>query len=148
MADAIDRLAVRAFDVDRGPRIFRLLDAIEEDARPEIELVVARHSQVERHDIGELDRVSALIETGEQGGGDHVAVEQVEGVRIGGLLGLGDGVEPGKPTAHLAALEGVDVADADDGELEVFGEGRGRRSGARRNAEQGGYRKPRNDGFH
>ena len=122
-AEPLDRRAVGIGDVDRGPGVFRRLHLFVEILRPEIEFVVARHGKVERHDIGQVDGVLALVKARQKRGRQHVAIEDIKRVRIGRPLGARHRVQPGKAAAAILFLEVIGVADPEDGDLDGFGGG-------------------------
>ena len=81
------RLAVGIAQIGGEQRKFRLAHALQENIGSEIIFMVAGREGIGRHQIGQHDRVLALVEAGEQGGRDHVAGMAIDDMAALGALG-------------------------------------------------------------
>ena len=118
------RRAVGIGDVDRRPRIVRCGHLFQKVINPEVKFVVARNRDIERHQIGQVDGVLALVKARQNRWAEHVAVKDIKHVWIGGAFCQSDGVQARKAAAPIFVRKIINVANAQNGQFDLFGNGR------------------------
>jgi hypothetical protein len=112
------------FDVGRQPGKARLGEALARHLRPEVELVVARHGEVEAHRIPGAHHLRPLEQAGLDAGRKRVAAEDEERGRMPAAQGLDQPRQPRQAATRRLGIDRrdlVDVIHMDDADLDVGG---------------------------
>ena len=113
--------AISIGNVDRRPWVSRTRHFFQKVVYAEVKLVVARHSNIKRHLIGQVDHILALVKARKDGRREHITIKNIKHVGVSRALSQCNGVYPSNTAAAIVFVKIIDIADAENGNIHGLG---------------------------